>query len=223
MWQNIVILLLGMIVCIFVVYLIKEKKKTAVKKEMQDEPKEKKIERERRRARFVADFRKYYSNFGFYPDDNILQGIHIFYRIGFFENAKNKQSFIWSHIPEKLPSKSDFEKNVLDVTLRVLQDCPINSLKWEAFSCVSYIVFSVKKDEISTIFNEQRRYFSIEQGKEFRFDYSVYVFDLLNAFCEKCLEEKGKERRAAELKRNLFVMKQNGYAFCKKIFEIEEY
>ena len=85
------------------------------------------------------------------------------------------------------------------------------------------IVFSVKKDEISTIFNEQRRYFSIEQGKEFRFDYSVYVFDLLNAFCEKCLEEKGKERRAAELKRNHFVMKQNGYAFCKRIFEIEEY
>ena len=42
MWQNIVILLLGMIVCIFVVYLIKEKKKTAVKKEMQDEPKERK-------------------------------------------------------------------------------------------------------------------------------------------------------------------------------------
>lgn len=68
--------------------------------------------------------------------------------------------------------------------------------------------------------NQQRRYFSIEQGKEFRFDYSVYLFDLLNAFCEKCLEEKGKERRAAELKRNLFVMKQNRYAFCKKIFEI---
>lgn len=53
-------------------------------------------------------------------------------------------------------------------------------------------------------------------------EYNLYVTETTTA-CEKCLEEKGKERRAAERKRNLFVMKQNGYAFCKKIFEIEEY
>lgn len=168
---------------------------------------------------FLNKLKAYYSNFGYFPQNEKLEEIYVKYSK--LHDEETQYSFIMSQIPKQQHSISDFIKNASDQFEKffVKEKVP-TSLKEDAYKYITDFLYDIHSDaQITEVYNALYELTPGKYQNDFRFDYALMIRLLLLSFCDQIAEEKTDKTKEANLLKQAILTRavKEGYFISESI------